>query len=429
MKEIDISKSFETMYYDKLDNGLELYLLPNKKAKGYYITLNIKFGSIDTEFSINKKNYKVPNGVAHFLEHLMFNEPDGTTAHEMFAKLGSACNAATSFDFTYYEVYSTNKFKENLEYLLDYVYRPYFTNKLVKNEKGIIIEEVKMGENSPYRELYFKSKENVFFKNPYKNLISGTVDDVKNITLKDIELCYNTFYHPENMFIVITGNFNPYEARAMISENLSRKKFKKFNKAIRKVFKEPKEVVKAYDEKEMNILIPKATINIKMNTNDFKIKGIDKLKLLLYLNIFLSLKFGKTSLLSEKLINNNLLTDDITSGVQIDPVNTLISISFESLYSKEVLELIKEEFNDTKISLKDLKRKVKRNISNKILNFDDIFSANDDIQTQLFQFNNYYENIIDIYNSLNLKELDSIIKKISLKNNSVLIINPMQKDS
>lgn len=426
MKEIIIKKTDETLYYDKLDNGLELFFLPNKNSKSFYITLNVRFGSIDTDFKVKGKNYHVPNGVAHFLEHLMFNEPDGSTAHEYFAKLGSSCNAATSFDYTFYEVSSINQFKENLEYIIDYVYRPYFTDQTVASEKGIIIEEIKMGESSPFRELFFNSKANVYHQSHYKNLISGSIDDVKKITTKDIQLCYDTFYHPQNMFLVITGNFNPYEAKAIVAEKMLAKKFNKFNLITKPNIKEPLQVVKEYDEKAMNVLIPKVTFSIKLTQSLFK--KIDRLKLIVYLNILLNLKFGSTSLLKEKLLDNNLISDTINTSIHIGDNIVLLTLTFESMYPNEVIELVKQEFFNLKIEAKDLRRKAKVEISNTILHFDDIFLVNENIQNQLFEYNHYYENIIDIYDNLSIKEFNEIINRIDINNNSTYVIKPIKND-
>ena len=228
MKKIIINKTKEELYYHKFDNGLELYVLPNINQKNFYITLNTKFGSINTEFKTSSEKFKkVPNGIAHYLEHLMFNM-EGGTAFDFFSKIGSSVNAFTSYNITCYEVFSSTYFKENLNYLLDYVQTPYFTKENVNNERGIIKEEINMYKNNPNVELTYATFSNVFVNDNRKYLISGEVDDIKNITVDDINLCYETFYNPNNMFIVINGNVNPYEDLAIIEENQKNKKFNSF---------------------------------------------------------------------------------------------------------------------------------------------------------------------------------------------------------
>jgi len=125
MKKIKFNKTNEYLFYHKYDNGLELYVVPNLNQKNFYITFSTRFGSKNTEFKTNKdeKYIKVPNGIAHYLEHIMFNMENGS-AFDFFSKLGSSVNAFTSYDITCYEVFSSTYFKENLNYLLDYVQTP-----------------------------------------------------------------------------------------------------------------------------------------------------------------------------------------------------------------------------------------------------------------------------------------------------------------
>jgi predicted Zn-dependent peptidase len=151
---------------------------------------------------------------------------ENETAFDYFSKLGASVNAFTTYDLTCYEVFSSTYFKENLNYLLDYVQTPYFTKELVNNERGIIKEEINMYKNNPSTELTYASYKNIFVKDNRKNLISGEIEDIKKITVENLYDCYNTFYNPSNMFIIITGKVNPYEALAIIEENQLKKEYK-----------------------------------------------------------------------------------------------------------------------------------------------------------------------------------------------------------
>ena len=126
MKKVNIEGIEEVIYYDETDCGMPIIMWVNEKVKNFYMTLNVKYGSIHTEFKLkNSKNFiKVPNGIAHFLEHMMFYMPNKKTAHEYFNKLGSSINACTTNDFTFYEVFGSNNFRENLNYLLDFLSNP-----------------------------------------------------------------------------------------------------------------------------------------------------------------------------------------------------------------------------------------------------------------------------------------------------------------
>ena len=230
MKKIKLERFDEIIYYDVCSNGLPIYMWVNEKVSSFYATLSVKYGSIDTEFILNnkKKSCKVPKGTAHFLEHVKFNEGENKTAHEYFNKLGSSINAFTTFDYTSYEVFGSSNIKDNIEHLLDYVETPYFTKKLVNKEAGIIKEEVKMGKNNPSQVLLYALNNIIYQNNNRKYYITGDEEDVSAITEEDLKLVYDSFYHPENMFIVITGNFNPYHVAAIIKENQAKKRFNNY---------------------------------------------------------------------------------------------------------------------------------------------------------------------------------------------------------
>ena len=287
MEEIILKGIDEKIYYEKLDNGLPIYMLVNDKVNNFYITLSVKYGSIDTQFKCkgDSEYTEVHNGVAHFLEHVNFNESDGKTAHDYFDKLGSSINAFTTFDFTCYEVFAHTDFEENLNHLLDYVQTPYFTKNLVEKEKGIISEEVKMGKNNPGHKLYYGMNRALYKKDKRRNLVTGEVEDVCNTTVKELQKVFDTFYHPENMFLVITGNFNPYEAIAIVKENQKNKEFSKYLNPVRKSEKEPMGVNEEYQEIEANVEIPKVKISYKMPVSLFS--KYDKR----LLNIYFSIRF------------------------------------------------------------------------------------------------------------------------------------------
>ena len=176
-----------------------------------------------TKESIEEKTFKkVPNGIAHYLEHLMFNMEDGT-AFDYFSKLGSSVNAFTTYDLTCYEVYSSTYFKENLEYLLDYVQTPYFTNELVNNERGIISEEIKMYDNNPNTELTYSAYKNIFVNDNRKYLISGTIDDIKDFMFvvnddKDTPYSFTFDEKPDGLESVASGDKVTVKYTGTISE-------------------------------------------------------------------------------------------------------------------------------------------------------------------------------------------------------------------
>lgn len=424
MEKIKINETNEYLYYKKLINGLEIYILPNNNQKNYYITFSTKFGSINTEFKkTNDKEYtKVPNGIAHYLEHLKFNIENGS-AFDFFSKLGASVNAFTSYDVTCYEVYSSTYFKENLNFLLDYVQTPYFTQELVNNERDIIKEEISMYDNNPNTELTYSTYENIFVNDKRKNLISGEIKDIKKITLDNIVTCYNTFYNPNNMFVIITGNVEPYEALAIIEEN---QKDKEFNNVeiINKEISEPYNVNKEYDEKEMNVELNKISISYKIPKKNFSKLKLNDEELYTYISLLFDILYGPTSDIQDKLVSSSIIQNGIDINKTFTNEYIVVSLMTESDYTETLINMIKETLNNIEINEQDLLRKIKVYKSNYILHFDDIESVNNTIQDNIIQFNKIITNYMDIYNNLNIDTLNEVIKCIKNKKESILIIKP-----
>lgn len=429
MNKIEIKGIEEVIYHETLSNGLNVYLLPNTNVKNFYITFNTHFGSMHTEFKcVGDKNYtKVPNGIAHYLEHLMFNMPNGS-AFDYFSKLGSSVNAYTSYDLTCYEVYATKNFKENLNYLLDYVQTPFWTKEMINNERGIITEEIKMYDNNPNTQLIWQMFENILVKDKRKNLISGTVEDIKKITVKDIEACYNAFYHPANMFIVITGNFNPEEAMAIISENQASKEFGEFlNPQIKKVA-EPKYVSEEKMIKEMNVEINKVNIGIKVPLKALLATKIPLIRLRTYIYLITRVKFGASSTLKERLVSGGIILNGMGVRTTYTDDYLLLNIITETEYPERFIEIIKDELTHIRITKEELSRKSKTFISNYILHFDDIDSVNSNIQSDIIEFNEIISDMLVTYESLNILELNKLLNILKLNISSTLIIKPLQKN-
>lgn len=424
MKKITINQTNEILYYEKLNNGLEVYIVPNKNQKNFYITYNTKFGSINTEFktSTDKSFKKVPNGIAHYLEHLMFNMENGT-AFDFYSKLGSSINAFTTYNLTCYEVYSSTYFKENLNYLLEYVETPYFTNELVNNERGIITEEIKMYDNNPNTELTYSSYKNIFINDKRKNLISGTVDDIKKITKDNLLDCYNTFYNPNNMFIVITGNVNPEEAIAIIEKRENERPIKNIN-IIKKEITEPKKVNKKYEEIKMNVETNKVNISYKIPKKQFNMLNVTSIDLNIYISIIFNLLFGSTSIIQEKLISSKIIQNGININKTFTKDYIIVSLTTETDYVDTFIKLVKETLDNIKIDSCDLDRKLKVYKSNYILHFDEIELVNNNIQDNIIEYNKFINDYMDIYDNINIDILNKIIDTLKTKEESILVIKP-----
>ncbi len=186
-------------------SGLEILLFP-KKCVTTFATLVLRYGAQDVAFSLDGKEYRVPDGTAHFLEHKMFARPDGTDVSEAFSAVGAEANAWTSYDKTAYLFSTSEPCDEALKILVSFVSEPYFTRENVARERGIIREEIAMGEDDPWTQLYEQSMRAVFVRHGVRRKICGTKTSVGRITPDTLQLCYDAFYRPQNAYLVICGD-------------------------------------------------------------------------------------------------------------------------------------------------------------------------------------------------------------------------------
>lgn len=426
MKKIKLENTNEVLYYDKLDNGLEVYMLPNNNVNKFYLTLNTRFGSINTKFKYDNKEYDMPKGIAHYLEHLSFNMENGSV-FDHYSKIGSSINAFTTYDITSYNVTSNNRFKENLEYLLEYVYTPYFTKELFQSEKGVIEEEVKMYKDDPGMTIVNGTLNNVFVNDERKYLVGGTVKDVKSIKLEDVITCYNAYYNPKNMFLIITGNFNPNEALAITSEQMNKLNINNdFN--VKDIYpREPEKVNKKEEIIKMNVDKPKVSIGIKIPKNNFKNLKLDNYLLKIYISSILDINFGNTSLLLEELQKGSIV-DDLDYTV-IESNDYFIVLILSSTYYPEYFkDKIIEKFNSLNIEDSDLKRVAKVNISNYILLFDSVVAVNNYIMDEVMDNNEVNTGFMNIMRNLNIDTCKKILTKLNNYDYTICKIMPKNNE-
>lgn len=424
MQEIKLIGLNETIYEHVTKEGLHVYMWKNEKVKSTLISLSVKYGSIDTKFKVNDKTYEVPNGIAHFLEHVKFNMKNGITAHDEFLKIGGDANAFTTFDYTSYLVFATQNIDLNLNTLLDFVYTPYFTNKLINKEKGIIVEEANMGMDDAYQDSFYHHLQNVFKKSKYKNYITGTIEEIKNINMEDIRIVYDTFYHPKNMFMCITGNFNPYEMAQIIDKNLSKKKFNKYKEPVVIHENEPVKVNKENDLYYNSLTYPRIKLSIKVPLKS--LKKLDKFDIRMYANAILAINFGSTSIFKEELISNELITA-LYPNVDIFGDYLLYNLTITTKYPDEVIKRVKKKLRKLKVPAEDVKRKKNALIATLILDFDDIENVNNMINEDIIYNGFLINNVKERLENFSMNDLEYVLNNIDINNMSISIFMP--KDS
>ena len=407
------------LYSETLDNGLLVNIVPMDNVNNIYVTFSTKYGSIHDEFiPIDSLDYyKVPMGVAHFLEHKVFEQEDGVDPFTVFLTNGADANANTSNYKTTYLFSGPSNFEKNLEYLLNYVQSPYFTDENVEKEKGIIEQELKMLNDKPYWFIYEKTLENSFLNHPIKYPIGGTVDTIREITKEDLYKCYNSFYHPSNMFITITGAVEPVSALEVIKHNQESKTFKKFKPIDIKTYDEPDNVVKEYEEIKFDVTLPKVSVAYKINKLDYDINRLRK-----YLGLYFTLLIDTTSELNEELRNKNL----ISYSIDYESINTdkhiLIILDFESKYYKEILDKLKSLVGIKRFTKEDIDRKKKSAKSGYIYASDNVYSINSKINGDIIDYGKINLNDFEFIDSINLEEMNEILDRIDFSNTSTIVL-------
>ncbi|SJZ61734.1 Predicted Zn-dependent peptidase [Pilibacter termitis] len=266
------SKSYkkinEVLFVEKFENGLQVYFLPKRDFHKVYAVFTTNYGSIDNEFVplTSTEMERVPDGIAHFLEHKLFEKEDGDV-FQKFSMQGASSNAFTTFSKTSYLFHATSNVYENLKLLLDFVQTPYFTKESVDKEKGIIAQEIQMYQDDANWRLFFGLLQNLYPETSISIDIAGTVASIQEITADDLYKCYETFYHPSNMTLFVVGNFDENEMLHFIRENQAEKSFIQQKEILRSEINETSEVL-SHREIEMEVVRPKFI---------FGQKGVDNL--------------------------------------------------------------------------------------------------------------------------------------------------------
>lgn len=413
MKKIDFKGLDVSCYKEVLDNGLEVFLIPFTNKKNYFMAYATKFGSEITNFipAGEDKEIKVPDGIAHFLEHKMFEQEDGIDPFTYFSKSGTGANAFTSFDRTQYICYGTKNFNDNLAFLLSYVDSPYYTDENVEKEKGIIAEELNMYSDMPDWQIETKLREAIYVNHPRRIDIGGTVPEIMKITKEDLYTCYNNFYSPNNMFLLLVGNFDVEEARNIINEEM--KSRKNMGTPVVTDILEEKEVNVHEETFYTNIKVPKVAIGLKISTDN--LKDYDELTLDLYLQMFSTLVFGSSSLFRERVRNKKLLNSFSADWESIPGFkNYLMIVSTDN--PAEFIREFKEEIRNINILDDAFNRMKKVWISSEVKLFDYVDSVASNVSDDLIRYGDVIPDKIERFKKLSIEELKDIISKIDFNN-------------
>ncbi len=332
----------EKLYYGVHSSGLKIYIIPKKDYSKNYAIFGTRYGSVDSEFIVPGESEvtKVPDGIAHYLEHKMFDQPDGSNVFDKFSQYGANANAFTSFNMTAYLFSSASYFDENLKTLMDYVQSPYFTKESVQKEQGIIGQEIRMYDDSGDWKVFFNLLSCLYNNNPVKKDIAGTVESISHITDEYLYKCYNTFYNLSNMTIVIAGDVEPYSIANIIDASV--KKNEPFSDEIKRIYpSEPEHIAQEYFEQNLSVSSPLYMIGFK--DTDIGYSGERLLKKNIEVDILLRLIFGKSSPLYKELYEEGLINSNYSYEYTVQPDYAFSSVGGESKNPKAVYEKILAE--------------------------------------------------------------------------------------
>lgn len=322
----------------ELPSGLQIYIMEKPQYSSSYAIYGTRYGSIDTRFSKDgEEMITVPEGIAHYLEHKLFEGEDGD-AFSKYAKTGASANAFTSFDRTCYLFSCSDNFYKNLDILLSFVQAPYFTKENVEKEQGIIGQEIRMYDDNPGWRVMFNLLKGMYHNHPVRIDIAGTVESIAQIDAPLLYKCYETFYNPSNMFICLVGNIDTDKALKQIEKSIIDRKSVEITRGE---FNEPETIVKPYVEQKLAVNTPMFCLGFKQKIGS----PYRRLKSKICVDLLLQIICGDASPLYAKLMNEGLINDDFDSEYFNGNGYAAVIFEGESSDPERVANEIKAEIN------------------------------------------------------------------------------------
>ena len=380
IKEIN---SVQEKIYEFNVNGLSVHYIPKKDFSNSVAMLTSKFGGKDVEFSINggESFKKYPEGIAHFLEHKMFEMPSEINVFNEFSKLGASVNAFTSSSQTSYYFETTENFYDNLKLLMDMVFTPHLTDENVAKEKGIITEEIRMYDDNPGFQGYIETMKALYKENPIREDVAGSVESINSLTKEDLLDCYNAFYNPSNMLLVISGDLD-----INLIENIIKEKTpaKKDINLVKKSYNEKEESYKKNINLDMNLNVPNYIYAFKYN-----VQGENLLRESIAASLMTSLIFSESSSFYEDKLKSGDINDSFSQSITVENDHSEILFGGESMDPEHTISVIENYIfsmkNNTSF-FNGLARELERIKKSKTGSFVNIFNSTSSITNILTRF-------------------------------------------
>lgn len=395
----------EKYYYKKHKSGLDIYVIPKNSGTGYAV-FGTKFGSIDNRFKVDGKEFAVPDGIAHFLEHKMFENEDGIDTFKRYAEYGANANAYTSSDITVYLFSATANLNENLEILLDFVTRPYFTKETVDKEQGIIGQEIKMYDDNPEWRLYFNLLRALYKNHPVNIDTAGTVETIAQITAETLHQTYATFYNLNNMALCVCGKFLPDEVEKICDKVLTKAPVLK----VERIYpSEPSAVNQPEICQKMQVSMPMFSVGIK---SPIQFESGDALaRKAAQTSIILRVIFGRASDFYFRLYADGLINNSFSASLDAHSAFSYTAISGYSKDPDAVYSEIKKEIEKYKangIQKEEFERAKRALYAEVVRNFD----STDDIANSFIMYRFFGCNLLTESNFIAAATLDDVNNRL-----------------
>ena len=395
-----------------------------EKYSSAFAIFGTKYGSVDTVFKTGSdKDYvTVPEGIAHYLEHKLFENDDSGGAMDQFAATGASCNAYTTFDSTAYYFGCTDKFGENLRILLNFVQNPYFTAESVEKERGIIGQEIKIYLDDPGWRVFFNGLNALYHNNPVRIDIAGTTESIQQIDENLLYRCYNTFYNLNNMVLSVAGRFDPDEALAICDELLKKSEDKGLSVIIPE---EPYEVKEKRVVQQLYCAVPLFQLGFKKNSYEER----EAKRQYIIHNIMLEAALGDFSPFYSRLYDSGLINDTFSLGVTMGRGFFIPMVSGESRDPDKVCEELKKELLRLKKEgiPKDSFDVVRKMTYGELLSgFGTVGNVAKGAMNAQFSGINLYDNLETAAN-VSYEDIMAALTELDLENSSLSIIEPPEK--
>lgn len=425
MRKLNIENLDLVIYEEVLENGLKVYLC-NIPRHNIHARITSLFGGSILEFKLKgqKEFKKVPAGVAHFLEHKLFDKKDYDPL-KTFENNGASGNAFTNEFITSYHFTGARNFDENLNELLRFVSDPYFTDENVLKEKGIISQEKKEDLDNNYSIVYDRSLINTIHNLDYKNTVLGSLDDIESVTKEDLYACYDTFYHPSNMILTVCGDIDIQKTMKTISDFYNNKVFDKCDGIIIKDKVEPESVVKKFDTiyKDCNSSRVLVTYKIKKPR---KIK--DKYLNRLYMGFLADMKFSGLSDIADIVSNDSNYLSSITPRLSLvgDYYLMCFSVTLKD-YTDEAVKLIDDTIKSSIFDKESFDLIKKSIINSMILSSESPYDICSFIVNHIRLYSEIITDSLIKAKNLDFNIFKDFVKGIDFSNRSVVVLKLLEK--